>query len=388
MKRFLGRGLAILAGGVLALAAIELGLQLTFPHMRLLVRHERLGSLPRAGMHGRTTFGGHERIVHIVTNSLGLRTPEIGPKPAGVRRVLALGDSFTFGHAVEAAETWPAVLQELLNARGGPRYEVVNAGVGGYGTGQQLLLFDELQARVQPDLVVLGFAVVNDPLDNLCVYAEQWGKADAPCFHLEGTRLTMTPPRPPVESGRRLTWPRSQAIELLMGQAKRLTLWNPRVLGIAHSLGIHVRDTNVLPDTVAAWYDERFAEPGWTLTKRLLVELRDHARGRGAALALLIIPSALQVDRGLQGALAALADDRAAVHAFLRDPYRPQRILGDFCHGAKLPCADPLPVSLEAAARGERYYYPIDGHWTPAAHRVAAGLLLEHLERARLLRAS
>ncbi len=388
MKRILGRGLAILAGCVLALVAIELGLRLTFPQMRLLVRHERLGSLPRANMNGRTTFGGHERIVHIATNSLGLRNAEIGAKPAGVRRVLALGDSFTFGHAVEAAEAWPAVLQELLNARGGARYEVVNAGVGGYGTGQQLLLYEELESRVEPDLVVLGFAVVNDVLDNLCIYAERF-KADSPCFHLEGSRLTVAPPRPPAEADRPASWPpKSRAFELLMGQARRVALWNPRALAIAHSFGVRVRDTQVLPDTVAAWYDDRFAADGWRLTRRLVLELRERAGRRGAPLALLLIPSALQVDRGLRGALAALADDRAAIHAFLRDPYRPQRILGDFCHGVELPCADPLPVSLEAAARGERHYYPIDGHWTPAAHRVAAGLLLEQLERARLLRAS
>jgi len=127
--------------------------------------------------------------VHITTNSLGLRGPEIGPKPAGVRRVLALGDSFTFGHAVEASEAWPAVLQELLAARGGPRYEVVNAGIGGYGTGQQLLLYDELQSRVEPDLVVLGFAVVNDvPRQPLRRGRRYGAKADTPCFRLEGSR--------------------------------------------------------------------------------------------------------------------------------------------------------------------------------------------------------
>ena len=103
MKRVVGRGLAVLAGCVLALAAIELALALTFPHMRLLTRHARLGSIPRANLNGWMTFGGHERIVHITTNSLGLRGPELAAKPAGVRRVLALGDSFTFGHAVEAA---------------------------------------------------------------------------------------------------------------------------------------------------------------------------------------------------------------------------------------------------------------------------------------------
>jgi len=35
--------------------------------------------------------------------------------------------------------------------------------------------------------------------------------------------------------------------------------------------------------------------------------------------------------------------------------------------------------------RGERHYYPIDGHWTPTAHRIAARLVLEQLARARLL---
>src|SRR5437762_1543338 len=198
VKRLVGRGVIMLVGCLFAFVAIEIALHVAFPRMRLLVRHERLGSLPRPNMKGRTTFGGHERIVHIVTNSLGLRGPEIGPKPAGVRRVLALGDSFTFGHAVEAAEAWPAVLEGLLNARGGPRYEVVNAGVGGYGTGQELLLYEELESRVQPDLVVLGFAVVNDVLDNLCIYAEHV-KADSPCFHQEGSRLTLTPPRPPAQ---------------------------------------------------------------------------------------------------------------------------------------------------------------------------------------------
>jgi len=388
VKRLVGRGVIMLVGCLFAFVAIEIALHVAFPRMRLLVRHEQLGSLPRPNMNGRTTFGGHERIVHIVTNSLGLRGPEIGPKPAGVRRVLALGDSFTFGHAVEAAEAWPAVLEGLLNARGGPRYEVVNAGVGGYGTGQELLLYEELESRVEPDLVVVGFAVVNDVLDNLCIYAERF-KADSPCFHLEGSRLTVAPPRPPAEADRPTSWPpKSRAFELLMGHARRVALWNPRALAIAHSFGVRVRDTQVLPDTVAAWYDDRFAADGWRLTRRLVLELRERAGRRGAPLALLLIPSALQVERGLQGALAALADDRAAIHAFLRDPYRPQRILGDFCHGVELPCADPLPVSLEAAARGERHYYSIDGHWTPAAHRVAAGLLLEQLERARLLRAS
>ncbi len=48
--------------------------------------------------------------------------------PEGVRRLVAIGDSITFGWGVSDTETWPAQLQAELNRRG-QRVEVLNAGV-------------------------------------------------------------------------------------------------------------------------------------------------------------------------------------------------------------------------------------------------------------------
>src|SRR5215470_7272233 len=71
------------------------------------------------------------------TNSLGLRGPEV---PAdGARRILAVGDSCTWGWQVEEQESYPAVLQQLLDERYGPgAYHVINGGVPGYTSYQGL----------------------------------------------------------------------------------------------------------------------------------------------------------------------------------------------------------------------------------------------------------
>src|SRR5262245_40984070 len=55
-------------------------------------------------------------------------------KTPGVRRVVALGCSFTQGAEVEGRETWSA----LLDARH-PELELANLGVAGYGVDQALL---------------------------------------------------------------------------------------------------------------------------------------------------------------------------------------------------------------------------------------------------------
>jgi hypothetical protein len=123
-------------------------------------------------------------------------------------------------------------------------------------------------------------------------------------------------------------------------------------------------------------------EGGWPLTRRLLQELRARLQPRGAPLVVLLIPSALQIDPSLQRVLVSLADPRPPIQAFLRDPQRPQRMLTDFCHVEAMTCVDVLPALLRNARQGQRPYYPIDGHWTPAAHAHAAAAVLERLDAA------
>jgi hypothetical protein len=109
-------------------------------------------------------------------NTQGMRAPRDYPyaKPAGTRRIVSLGDSFTVGYEVEGDETFSAVLERELRARG-VRAEVLNAGVSGFGTAEEVLYLERELWKYDPDLVLLSY-FPNDLLDsvrsNLFVWAD------------------------------------------------------------------------------------------------------------------------------------------------------------------------------------------------------------------------
>lgn len=95
----------------------------------------------------------------VAINSGGFRDREFEPgRNAGVLRIVALGDSITFGNGLALADTWPKQLERLL-VDGGRRSEVLNLGVGGYDTLQEAVLLDRLGLRYEPDVVVVCFCV-------------------------------------------------------------------------------------------------------------------------------------------------------------------------------------------------------------------------------------
>jgi len=102
-----------------------------------------------------------------VTNNHGFRDTRDFPytKPAGTLRVLALGDSHTQGYEARQDATFSAVLERYLRAHG-RRAEVLNAGVSGFGTAEELAFLENEGYRYQPDVVVVAF-YANDFEDNL-----------------------------------------------------------------------------------------------------------------------------------------------------------------------------------------------------------------------------
>ena len=90
------------------------------------------------------------------TNALGMRgAADIPPQRPGEIRILAVGDSFTYGHGVQDDETYPAVLERLLRERGHD-VRVLNAGVPGYSTDQEYTYVLRDGLKLAPDLVLLG----------------------------------------------------------------------------------------------------------------------------------------------------------------------------------------------------------------------------------------
>jgi len=108
------------------------------------------------GSGGRSFLGGPDP-GSVRINSLGLRGRELSlTKPRGVTRVLVFGDSFAFGVGVDEPHLFSSVLEQLLQ-RADPThpYEVVNLGVSGYSTDQELILLQELGPRLAPDFILL-----------------------------------------------------------------------------------------------------------------------------------------------------------------------------------------------------------------------------------------
>lgn len=90
-----------------------------------------------------------ETVNHIGARRVGEVSAE--PSPS-VRRVVAVGDSFTFGSEVSDDQVWLALAEQRA-----PATEIVNLGVGGYGQDQALLTLREVGLGLRPDVVVFGF---------------------------------------------------------------------------------------------------------------------------------------------------------------------------------------------------------------------------------------
>src|SRR5579864_6199611 len=125
------------------------------------------------------------------SNSKGLRgTTEYGyARTPGKRRILVLGDSFTFGFEVSDDETFSHYLESSL-----PSTEVLNLGVPGYGHDQMLLYLKEEGAKYHPDVVLIGFT-------HLDIYRNLWSfyvyakpKFELVSHHLQLTNVPVPEP--------------------------------------------------------------------------------------------------------------------------------------------------------------------------------------------------
>jgi lysophospholipase L1-like esterase len=86
-------------------------------------------------------------------------------KPKGVYRILALGDSYTWGDKIsDYRNTWPEVLEARLRQRNFNKIcEVLNLGACGFTTVNEYELLNKKGWEFSPDLIILQFTL-NDPL--------------------------------------------------------------------------------------------------------------------------------------------------------------------------------------------------------------------------------
>jgi len=110
-----------------------------------------------------TAFG-----VPLRTNSLGFRGPEWSlRKNDNTIRIALLGDSHAFGYGVSFKDTVGEKLAKLLTDQGGKKYEVLNFGVVGYNSFQELAVLKSVVLKFKPDIIIV-IPCSNDHKDSFC----------------------------------------------------------------------------------------------------------------------------------------------------------------------------------------------------------------------------
>lgn len=121
------------------------------------------------GQSGTVRIGGDDGeepwIYEFTTNAQGFRGPPVArEKPPGTFRILAIGDSYTWGDGVPDDAVWVRLLERDLATCG--EVEVINAGFVGRNTEGEADYLDEKGLSLSPDLVLVG-AEPGDAMDIL-----------------------------------------------------------------------------------------------------------------------------------------------------------------------------------------------------------------------------
>ncbi len=132
----------------------------------------------------------------------GLREANVSvAKPAGVYRVILLGDSQVEGIQVPLEDTAGQLLEKKLTAELGRPVQVINFGVSGYSTVQEYLLMKRKVFQYAPDLVLLGY----DSRDMF----ENWSEPDSALSNLRPYALKLPGQKMLVDSGSVTAWMKS-----------------------------------------------------------------------------------------------------------------------------------------------------------------------------------
>ena len=311
---------------------------------------------------------GPEFDTPISTNAGGLRMDRdvAYGRDSRKRRILVIGDSFTFGHGVGTDERFGDLVESGL-----PDREVVNMGVQGTGTDQQYLLYREEGHKYEPDLVVLCYLTMNLKRN----VATRYSNANKPRFELRDGALVLTNVPVPEEEPQQSD-DATKADPLPTAKPKRVAQANAnnsiigRIKGVCRysalyrllvakywDLRIHLR--NVRNPYPYPEYDE--SNEAWKVTTALFEKFAEEARANGSDFLVVLIPNEIFVQREV------VSD-------------KPHEMLKRFCVEHGIAVLDLLPdlKALEQST-GEALYFPIDGHWNQRGHQVAANLILDYL---------
>ncbi len=287
--------------------------------------------------------------INIRTNSKGMRSDREIPyaKPAGVKRIVLLGDSFGIGYEVNLEDAFTSRMVYYLKARYGIDAELVNLSTSGHGNAEELLVLEHEGVKYEPDLVLLAWHE-SDYDDNV----------RSGLYKLEGNTLTRAAATylPGVEIQQFLY--RSRTYRFLADNSNLYNLVRDWAGRTVRRILLQVRTNKPLP----AGTDDAPAPSKEDLTRALLQEIRRVAQAHGAAFLILDIPSPVSKTE-IRSAFPALGTAEAG----LFDIVSPIR-------------------NLEAAWEHKVFWTRSQGHFTPLGCDLVGQALAQHIAENGILR--
>ncbi len=380
------RSLAAFTGIVLGLGLAE-----------LLLRLFALGTPPQAVVihpfRGRSyrpdsafVFRGEGGPRQIVLNSSGFRdltrTPD---KPAGVFRIAVLGDSYVEASHVDVADRVTERLERELNQRSvfGPlRVEVLNFGVAGYGTFNELQTFKHVAWNFQPDLVLVCLFSGNDLGNNCRELSQDWGRPYLARRAEHFEELFPTAARFSLRESM-LQWShlfrlwttfqehRSESRRQSLQVRRQQTLQGTSTEGFETGLDSRV----YVPPQEAAW------SSAWEVTEELLRRINQECHSQETPWLLVVLSNGVQVhpDRDLRESFRQAIGSPTLFYPEERLWQAAQR------DGYPILCLAPELLNLAERDQEPLHGFPNStpgfGHWNERGHRAASRLIADFLQQ-------
>jgi len=285
-------------------------------------------------------------------------------KPAGVFRILVLGDSMVDGFSVPLENR----VSEVLQARLGPRADVVNLGVSGYSTDQELLMLESEGWKYRPDLVILFFYYNDIWMNGQRLLARSTYK---PVFKLDAAGnlvlagVPVPRPKPALDD-------RFKLYALIRDAIKS----SPRLYRTAAFGHGAAPPTLPMPAGAGGSADQfrvyqKVDTPEllrvWGITQALLRRMNQETREHGSRFLVFYVPTPVELspeEWSASNIPPSYGSDVVVQHVI--------RI----CEAEKISLLEPSARFREARKNGP-LSYAHDIHWTPAGHRLAADLVAE-----------
>lgn len=327
-----------------------------------------------------------EEPVRVTFNREGWRDLERVPEKApNIFRIAVLGDSFMEGYSVNLAESFHRQLETELRELG-HRVEVLNFGVGGYGTLQEYLVLRDVVGAYRPDLVLLGFCLANDVRNNSRALEALLGDAAAERFRpflvpdAEEWRVTKID----IEAAWRAYSARLRHRDSLLD----------RFISLSHVGRLGERAFEQLKYRLSSSGAERKArdlaiygasychppdlyERAWQTTDRIMMRLRDATTALGARLVVFSEPAYREVDAGFSRHVRDAEGGADGVSEACPVDTIASKRASSMISGLGLTFVDLHP---EFRSRGGlTLFRRSDRHWNPRGHALAAGIVAAEL---------